>query len=79
MANKRPPLEIEEVTQSLKESKGQGAGVFFPPPPNNNAANNDVKPIKAPTVRRPTTEDDPQKTRNDVMTSLLQQQFPEHP
>ncbi len=32
MAKKRPPLEIEELTESLKESRGQGMDVFFPTP-----------------------------------------------
>jgi hypothetical protein len=30
---KRPPLEMEDVTETLKESKGQGMDVFFPTPP----------------------------------------------
>lgn len=31
---KRPPADIGDVTETLKESKGQGMGVFFPTPPN---------------------------------------------
>lgn len=32
--SKRPPVDIGDVTETLKESKGQGMGVFFPTPPN---------------------------------------------
>jgi hypothetical protein len=33
--NKRPPLELDDLTSNLKQSSGQGIGVFFPsqPPP----------------------------------------------
>jgi hypothetical protein len=34
-SNKRPPLELDELTNNLKQSSGQGIGAFFPsqPPP----------------------------------------------
>jgi hypothetical protein len=49
MAHKRPPLEINAITESLKESKGQGVGAFFPTPPNNPADDQEVKlPQKEP-------------------------------
>ena len=32
MAKQRPPLELGDLTENLKESKGQGMGVFFPSP-----------------------------------------------
>src|SRR5437764_6595902 len=31
---KRPPVDIGDVTETLKESKGQGMDVFFSTPPN---------------------------------------------
>ena len=36
MANKRPPIEVEEISQNLRDSKGQGMKAFFsqsPPAP----------------------------------------------
>jgi hypothetical protein len=31
--NKRPPLEMDDLTNNLKESSGQGIGAFFPAQP----------------------------------------------
>jgi hypothetical protein len=33
--NKRPPLELDDLTNNLKQSSGQGISAFFPsqPPP----------------------------------------------
>jgi hypothetical protein len=31
--NKRPPLELDDLTNNLKQSSGQGIGVFFPSQP----------------------------------------------
>jgi hypothetical protein len=36
---KRPPLEMEDVTETLKESKGQGMDVFFPTSPSEDNEN----------------------------------------
>ena len=72
MAHKRPPLEIKEITASLKESKGQGVGVFFPTPPTHTADNQDVNPTDTPTVPRAPEQEQRQKTLTDVMTSVLQ-------
>lgn len=84
MAKKRPPLEIEELTESLKESKGQGLGVFFSTPPNTADDNKDLKPKKKTrAIKTPGDDniflDEAKKlneeslnTLNDVMTSLLQ-------
>ena len=33
MASKRPPLEIDELTNNLKQSSGKGIGAFFPSQP----------------------------------------------
>jgi hypothetical protein len=30
-SNKRPPLELDDLTNNLKQSSGKGIGVFFPP------------------------------------------------
>jgi hypothetical protein len=32
-SNKRPPLELDDLTNNLKQSSGKGIGVFFPSPP----------------------------------------------
>ena len=83
--NKRPPVDIGDVTETLKESKGQGMDVFFPTPPHNIANDNkDLKPKKKTRAIK-TPEDDnifldeskklneeSLNTLNDVMTSLLQ-------
>jgi hypothetical protein len=72
MAHKRPPLDIGELTESLKESKGQGVGVFFPPPPHKTADTKGVKPIKKfPVPSAPQKEESPE-TRHDVTTSSRQ-------
>jgi hypothetical protein len=31
--NKRPPLELDDLTNNLKGSSGKGIGVFFPSQP----------------------------------------------
>ncbi|GEM_PF-6438733 len=33
MASKRPPLEMDDLTENLKTSKGRGADAFFPSSP----------------------------------------------
>jgi hypothetical protein len=71
MAHKRPPLEIKDITASLKESKGQGVGAFFPPPPNT-ANNQSAKPTEKTSLPKAPTQPETQKTLTDVMTSLLQ-------
>ena len=72
MARKRPPLEIKDITASLKESKGQGVGAFFPPPPTNTPDNKAPKSTEKPPIPKPAKESEIQKTLTDVMTSVLQ-------
>jgi hypothetical protein len=72
MAHKRPPLEIKDITASLKESKGQGVGAFFPPPPTNTADRQSAKPPEKTPLPKVPNEPETQKTLTDVMTSLLQ-------
>jgi hypothetical protein len=72
MAHKRPPLDIGELTQSLKESQGQGVGVFFPPPPNNTAEKKGREPIKTSPVPPAPPADDSPDARQDVTTSARQ-------
>lgn len=71
MAHKRPPLEIKDITASLKESKGQGVGVFFPTPPQNTAKNQAAKPTEKPPRPKAPKETETYKTLHDVMTSIL--------
>ena len=72
MAHKRPPLEIKEITKSLKESKGQGVGAFFPPTPTKTPDNKAPKSTEKTSHSKPVKEPEIQKTLTDVMTSLLQ-------
>jgi hypothetical protein len=72
MAHKRPPLDIGELTQSLKASQGQGVGVFFPPPPNNTAEKKGGEPIQTPHVPPAPPADDSPEARHDVTTSARQ-------
>ena len=71
MVHKRPPLEIKDITASLKESKGQGVGVFFPTPPQNTAKNQAAKPTEKPPRPKAPKETETYKTLHDVMTSIL--------
>jgi hypothetical protein len=32
-SNKRPPLELDDLTNNLKQSSGKGVDAFFSPPP----------------------------------------------
>lgn len=41
-SNKRPPLEMDDLTNNLKESSGKGIGVFFPSQP---APQEEKKPV----------------------------------
>jgi hypothetical protein len=41
-SNKRPPLELDDLTNNLKQSSGKGIGVFFPPQP---APQEEKKPV----------------------------------
>jgi hypothetical protein len=45
MAKNRPPLELEGLSQTLKESKGKGVDAFFPSPP----PRSDTETSKSPT------------------------------
>jgi hypothetical protein len=72
MTHKRPPLEIKAITASLKESKGQGVGAFFPPPPTNTSDKQSAKPTEKTSLPNVLKEPETQKTLPDVMTSVLQ-------
>jgi hypothetical protein len=82
MANKRPPLEIGELTQNLKQSTGKGTDAFFPsPPPSQEVQKNTPRSSEAIVSRSKETQpvqEFPNKSDNkrssassDVMTSLL--------
>jgi hypothetical protein len=73
MAHKRPPLDIGELTQSLKASQGQGVGVFFPAAPNDTADTKKGAPIKKSPAPQVPQEEASQKTRHDVTTSSRQE------
>jgi hypothetical protein len=42
MANKRPPIQVAELTENLKASTGQGIGAFFSQPTDRPAAQNEA-------------------------------------
>src|SRR5215217_9672019 len=82
MANKRPPLEIGELTQNLKQSTGKGTDAFFPsPPPPQEVQKNTPRPSEAivsrskeaqPVQEFPNKSDNKRNSASsDVMTSLL--------
>jgi hypothetical protein len=72
MARKRPPLEIKDITASLKASKGQGMGAFFPPSPSNTADTQSAKPTEKTPLPQVPKKAERQQTLIDVMTSVLQ-------
>jgi hypothetical protein len=57
--NKRPPLELDDLTNNLKQSSGKGIGVFFPPQP---APQEEKKPV--------TQEEDKQDKQNGTPSSV---------
>jgi|SRR5215208_4640987 len=72
MAKQRPPIELDQLSQTLKDSKGQGMGAFFPstPPPQENS-----KPSESPTpqmVKNLAPEPVKDAESNDVTTSVRQ-------
>jgi hypothetical protein len=82
MANKRPPLEIGELTQNLKQSTGKGTDAFFPtPPPSQEVQKNTSRSSEAivshsketqPVQASPNKSDNKRNSASiDVMTSLL--------
>ncbi len=77
MANKRPPLEIGELTQNLKHSTGKGADAFFstPPSPTQETPHNTPLENSTSITQRNNTVTKQKKitnlAMNDVTTSLL--------
>jgi hypothetical protein len=71
MAHKRPPLEINAITQSLKESKGQGVGVLFPPSPNNTADDQKLKTSQKTPSRLPQRQKAPSPPTKKKQAKLL--------
>jgi hypothetical protein len=72
MAHKRPPLDIGELTESLKASQGQGFGVFFPPLPHNTPEKKRAEPRQTPPLPHAPQEEDNPEARHDVTTSARQ-------
>jgi hypothetical protein len=50
MANKRPPIEVTEISQNLKDSTGRGMNAFFSQPPPAQIARS-AQEKKAPVLR----------------------------
>lgn len=74
---KRPPVDIGDVTESLKESRGQGMDVFFPTP--SNEGSDSSKTITDEGMTHTSTDkldkeisnDRKKNVPSDVVTSLL--------
>jgi hypothetical protein len=71
MASKRPPLEIDELTNNLKQSSGKGIGAFFPPQPNNTNVkplihkDESTSPTPTPDIDREIQHSEPKSRRQD--------------
>ena len=72
MAHKRPPLDIGELTESLKASQGQGVGVFFPAAPKKTVDTSRRKPAAKSPVPNAQQKEAGHETRPDVTTSSRQ-------
>jgi hypothetical protein len=55
--NKRPPLELDDLTNNLKQSSGKGIGVFFPSQP---VPQEERKPV----IREEQEEQDKEHSQN---------------
>jgi hypothetical protein len=66
MAKQRPPIELDQLSQTLKDSKGQGMDAFFPSSPPPQA---DTKPSESP-AQFPVTKPVPQPVKMDVDTDV---------
>jgi hypothetical protein len=69
--SKRPPLDITDVTETLKQSKGQGMDAFFSTPPNQENDNSQVTADTPPPHKQAEQHHETIKeVSDDVMTSL---------
>ena len=71
MAHKRPPLEINAITESLKESKGQGVDVLFPTPTNTTANDQELKTSQKTPSRLPQRQKAPSPPTKNKQAKLL--------
>ena len=78
MANKRPPLEIDELTNNLKQSSGKGIGAFFPSQPDSESVkplireDRSTPPTPTPEINHEIQHSEPKSRRHDVKTSISQ-------
>jgi hypothetical protein len=63
-SKKRPPLELESLSQTLKESQGKGMNAFFPTPPPPQAESKPTEP------HPPDTQPKPQPLKEEVNTDV---------
>jgi len=74
-SNKRPPLEIDDLTTNLKQSSGKGVDAFFPSHPVQQTEapqekiQNDESPFPRKEARKEITENEPNSRYLDVTTS----------
>jgi hypothetical protein len=62
--NKRPPLELDELTNNLKQSSGQGVDAFFSSQP---APQEEKKPV----IREEQEEQDKEHSHNGTLNQVL--------
>ena len=78
MASKRPPLEIDELTNNLKQSSGKGIGAFFPSQPDDTSVkpliheDESTPPTPLPKIGHEIQQSEPKSRRQDVETSISQ-------
>jgi hypothetical protein len=78
MASKRPPLEIDELTNNLKQSSGKGIGAFFPSQPDNTNVkplireDESTPPALTSEISHETQRSQPKSRHHDVKASIHQ-------
>jgi hypothetical protein len=65
--NKRPPLELDDLTNNLKQSSGKGVDAFF------------SSPTSPPEEKKPVRQEEPEKEHNPNGTSNLVPPVPRVP
>ena len=75
-SNKRPPLEMDDLTNNLKQSSGQGIGAFFPtasstplPKEQKDTTKIEPSPTQPQEVEEKKLQNEAESSINDVTTS----------
>src|SRR3954447_22828121 len=76
VSSNRPPLEIDELTDNLKQSSGKGIDAFFPPQPETShmkhktQESESISSAPAPQESHENPHSKPKSIRHDVTTSV---------